>query len=78
MLLTFCPQVFLVDSISSFLFFVLKPSFSHLFLCGFISIYFEKSTIYPWQNDECQILFIRFFPGFLLYFFYYKCGGSNE
>ena len=78
MLLTFCPQVFLVDNISSFLFFVLKPPFSHLFLRGLISICLEKSTIYPWQNDECQISFIRFFSRFLLYFFYYKCGGSNE
>ena len=78
MLLTFCPQVLLVDSISYFLFFVLKSSFSHLFLRGLISICLEKSTIYPWQNDECQISFIRFFSRFLLYFFYYKCGGSNE
>ncbi len=78
MLLTFCPQVFLVDNISSFLFFVLKPPSLHLFLRGLISICLEKSTIYPWQNDEYQISFIRFFSGFLLYFFYYKCGGSNE
>ena len=78
MLLTFCPQVLLVDNISYFLFFVLKSSFSHLFLRGLISICLEKSTIYPWQNDECQISFIRFFSRFLLYFFYYKCGGGNE
>ena len=69
MLIIFCPQVFLVDNIFSFLFFVLKSP-SHIFFCVvWYPFVLKNQRFIPGKMTNTRFPSFAFFPDFCYTFF---------